>query len=709
MAKAIETPVWTAVEIPLEATSNHRDPFWNVSVDCEFRGPGGRVVRRSAFWDGGNQWKLRFAPTAIGTWTWSTIGPAHDKGLHGRSGVVQAVPYRGENPFRRHGFLRVDRSGRHLCHADGTPFLWLGDTHWLWEQETLGGNGPDFVAMAQTRVRQGFNVYQVELFERWDGDQPNLALFRDNIDPKWKWLAEHGIAAACTHGLLTTRPDNRTAPREEAMARMLCARYGAYPSLWLMFQECTGHYTHWFENNGQRDRFRDVVRRVGRAYRKADAYAHPRTAHSDAPLKTHYRGEEWLDFTLLQGGHEPRIDRTGYYDLYFEPRKTPLPQIEGEANYELLHDGADPGRPAPTTDSQMREKAWQAMLTGCAGYTYGANGVWQAIAAPNQSELHKVYGRTPWEKGIRLPGANQLTHWKRFFAAIPWQRLVPSPECDGVCHGPSSTPASDRPVVAVDRDGRFLVAYLPAACGKGARLQRLGNGAWNASWFDPRTGERRPIGIVRPDRGNWPLPAPPTPNDWILQLVAVGKSRLAATTPQWHRLRVARDAERASIRDRNIAALANVDCSSNDNAPGVYAAGHAVDGNDDPGVWTHWSSDPARETPTSRNPAWLSLTWPNPVAIESLLLTFKADYEVEQYAIEMDGKRVALVDQNVETRREHHFEPPRTVRELRFVGMQGPAKQPNIIRLVEIEVLSPRKAAPGDRNHFKRKPTQRKS
>ena len=34
------------------------------------------------------------------------------------------------NPFAVHGKLRVAKSGTHLEHADGTPFLFIADTCW---------------------------------------------------------------------------------------------------------------------------------------------------------------------------------------------------------------------------------------------------------------------------------------------------------------------------------------------------------------------------------------------------------------------------------------------------------------------------------------------------------------------------------------------------------------------------------------------------
>jgi len=60
----------------------------------------------------------------------------------------------------RHGILRPNSGGRFLEHADGTPFYWLGDTHWSgfstaehWgdtDNTTFDGTGSMFKEMSDT-------------------------------------------------------------------------------------------------------------------------------------------------------------------------------------------------------------------------------------------------------------------------------------------------------------------------------------------------------------------------------------------------------------------------------------------------------------------------------------------------------------------------------------------------------------------------------
>jgi len=51
-------------------------------------------------------------------------------GLNGVNGKIEVVPYTGDNPLLKHGPVRVADNQRRFTHADGTPFLWLGDTWW---------------------------------------------------------------------------------------------------------------------------------------------------------------------------------------------------------------------------------------------------------------------------------------------------------------------------------------------------------------------------------------------------------------------------------------------------------------------------------------------------------------------------------------------------------------------------------------------------
>ena len=82
----------------------------------------GGTFAAEGFWDGGNIWRIRFAPTLPGTWTWTSAST--DAGLNGLSGgFTAATPTASElqaNPLL-HGFLQ--RNGYAWRLTDGPGFF----------------------------------------------------------------------------------------------------------------------------------------------------------------------------------------------------------------------------------------------------------------------------------------------------------------------------------------------------------------------------------------------------------------------------------------------------------------------------------------------------------------------------------------------------------------------------------------------------------
>ena len=217
---------WNIAEIKLTSTKKYVNPFNEVEVIAIFTGPDNQIIHRPAFWDGGNTWKIRFAPTVTGIWKMKTIcSDNSNKGLGNITQLITCKPYTGNLDIYKHGFLKVSDSKRYFIYNDGTPFFYLGDTHWLYIHERFNssnvkGIASEFKYIVDKRVAQGFTVYQTEAIQHPHGqnskagggkhngkdeeaycnfrngfDENDIAGFK-NIDRKFAYIADKGLVNA---------------------------------------------------------------------------------------------------------------------------------------------------------------------------------------------------------------------------------------------------------------------------------------------------------------------------------------------------------------------------------------------------------------------------------------------------------------------------------------------------------------------------------
>jgi hypothetical protein len=175
--------VWQKVEITLEAQKTCENPYAEVVVWVDLKGPefAGRCY---GFWDGGNTYRVRVLATRPGSWNWVSGSNQDDPGLNGRKGNFQAEAWSkvemAANLCRR-GMVRATPNGHALECADGTPFFLVGDTWWSvgtfrypWSDDNSRRPlGPDagFKDYVRFRKGQGYNcVALIAAFPNWAND-----------------------------------------------------------------------------------------------------------------------------------------------------------------------------------------------------------------------------------------------------------------------------------------------------------------------------------------------------------------------------------------------------------------------------------------------------------------------------------------------------------------------------------------------------------
>ena len=148
-----------------------------------------------------------------------------------------------------------------MTYADGTPFFYLGDTHWGLYLEEYDQPGPHagntgatshFKYLVDRRVEQGFTVCQSEpigaKFNLADGrvDQKDIDGLRQ-ADKYYQYIADKGLVHANAEFFFSSSMSAKLASDDAALAvlsRYWVARFGAYPVMWTLAQEIDNDFYH---------------------------------------------------------------------------------------------------------------------------------------------------------------------------------------------------------------------------------------------------------------------------------------------------------------------------------------------------------------------------------------------------------------------------------------------------------------------------------
>lgn len=515
----------------LRSAKHRADPFTEIEVDVVVTEPGGRELRVPAFWGGDGLWRVRYAPACPGRHRWrSECSDPTDGDLHGQTGELEAAPYEGSNELLRHGPLRVAASRRTLEHADGTPFLWLGDTWWMGLCKRLAWPG-DFQRLVADRVAKGFSVIQIvaglypdmpafderganEAGFPWERDYARIRPeYFDQADLRLGALVDAGLVP-CIVGCWGYHLPWLGIERMKRHWRYLVARYGAWPVVWCLAGE--GSMPYYLSPHPDEDRRfqRDGWTELGRYVRRVDPFCRPVTIHPSDTARNTVSDPAVLDLDMLQTGHGDRRSLPNTVRLVTEARarEPRMPVIEGEVCYEGIGEAC--------RQEVQRLMFWACMLSGAAGFTYGANGIWQVNRRdrPYGPSPHGMsWGDTPWDEAAQLPGSAQLGLAKRLLGSLPWWRFEPHPEWVE----PHWTAQEYALPYAAGIPGEVRVAYMPCLWNT-PRLQGLEPGlSYRARLVSPVDGREYPLGSAQGDsQGCWSLPRPlfPVYQDWVLVL-----------------------------------------------------------------------------------------------------------------------------------------------------------------------------------------------
>lgn len=431
------------VEWSIVSKKDRLDPFNEVQLDFVVMTPDHQTLRVPGFWAGGRNWRGRYSSATLGVHRFRTeCSDPSDAGLQGAEGSVEVTSYWGDNPLFLRGGLRVAADHRHFAYADGTPFFWLGDTWWMGLCARLKWP-EDFQTLAADRKAKGFNVIQIVAglypdMPAFDERGANEAGFPweqhyrrirpeyfDAADRRIFYLVEQGFVP-CVIGAWGYHLPWLGADKMKQNSRYLIARWGALPVVWCAAGEGTMPFylskNPAAESALQKREWTEVIRSI----HATDPFHRLVTIHPPSRARDAVTDARVLDFDMHQSGHGDPAFRHAALALGAYRSEPIMPVISGEARYEAL----EIGRKLDASDA--RQAFWAHVIcSGCAGHTYGANGIWQVNrrdrpygASPGGNN----WGTTPWDDAMRLPGSSQLAAAKRLLESIAWYKLEPHPE-----------------------------------------------------------------------------------------------------------------------------------------------------------------------------------------------------------------------------------------------------------------------------------------
>ena len=221
-----------------------------------------------------------------------------------------------------------------------------------------------------------------------------------------------------------------------------------------------------------------------------------------------------LDIDMLQTGHGDWKSVPNTVDSIHQEvaRKPAMPVIDGEVCYE--------GHMQQSWHGVQRFMFWSSILSGAAGHTYGAGGIWQMNTReqPHGASPHGgTYENTPWDEAAKLPGAAHLGLGKALLSRYPWWRFEPHPEWVE----PRWDSTNYMLPYAAGIPGEVRMIYIPGRTyqWQGPLVKELEDGVvYRAFYFNPITGEECDQGSVTGQDGTWLASWVPLEQDWVLVL-----------------------------------------------------------------------------------------------------------------------------------------------------------------------------------------------
>ncbi len=417
------------------------------------------------------------------------------------------------------GALKVSENHHYLVDEKNHPFFWLADTGWEMLNK-LDRN--DIMWYMNNRKAKGFNVIQTVLLSEFSKGATTTNYYKDSI-----FIESNPERPATTKG---SNPDNEKEYDfwdHVDYAVKTAESMGIYLAIlptwgeWVtpregkaLFNANEQAYSYgWFLGDRYKefknivwilggDRFPDERETGLQLWRsmaegiadgtngvkqldgKADYLSTLMTFHCFASSSKWFQNDEWLDFNMW-GSYHAEINNTKSIEQTIADwnLEKPKPTINGEPCYERAKINYAIPDNGFFTSTDVRQSAYWSVFSGAAGFTYGANYVWNfAGSLDSSSKLDS------WREALDFPGATQVGYLKKLFEKYLTEDLIPASNLIISGQGECGNYA------CAIRGKSHMLIYIPTGNKFALQLGEISGNRIKAAWFDPRTGSTSVIG-----------------------------------------------------------------------------------------------------------------------------------------------------------------------------------------------------------------------
>ena len=426
-------------------------------------------------------------------------------------------------PWKEHGRILVSPENHHyLAFQDGKPFFWLADTGWEMLHRL---NRAEIEIYLENRRAKGFNVIQTVLISEFihsdkltnyyndsilinenpenpavtPGDNPENTKeydYWDHVDFAVKTAESKGIYLALLPSWgewVTPRTDKALFNTKEQAYNygwFLGDRYrNSSNIIWIL-----GGDRHPDERPNGLELWRamaegitDGKNNIKKMDGKADYTSTLMTYHCFESSSKWFHNDDRIDFHTW-GSYHAEINNTRSYLAAIADWNLPNPKptLNSEPNYEGhgINYAIDDNGIFTSTDVRMA--AYWSVFSGAAGFTYGAQPIWQFTDETRKKLSPKTYQN--WQEGMELPGSAQVGLLKKLMESYPMLDLVPDQSLIVAGQGDCGSYS------CAIRGKSHAFVYIPTGNKTTIRMGVISGGKVKASWFDPRFGEITEIG-----------------------------------------------------------------------------------------------------------------------------------------------------------------------------------------------------------------------